>query len=55
MPDSPGLSGQALNKAAEIGLSRQLDEVENLDSNVRVIHKNKCQPCAEMVGRFKGS
>lgn len=35
MPDSPGLGEQALNKAAEIGLSSQLDEVENLEVDVR--------------------
>ncbi len=35
MPDSPGLGEQALNKAAEIGLSNQLDEVENLDVNIK--------------------
>lgn len=35
MPDSPGLGEQALNKAAEIGLSSQLDEVENLDVDVK--------------------
>lgn len=35
MPDNPGLGEQALNKAAEIGLSSQLDEVENLDVNVK--------------------
>jgi LmeA-like phospholipid-binding len=35
MPDSPGLGEQALNKAAEIGLSSQLDEVENLDVNIK--------------------
>lgn len=35
MPDSPGIGEQALNKAAEIGLSSQLDEVENLDVNVQ--------------------
>ncbi len=34
MPDSPGLGEQALNKAAEIGLSSQLDEVENLDVDI---------------------
>ncbi|MFN6485420.1 MULTISPECIES: DUF2993 domain-containing protein [unclassified Nostoc] len=34
MPDNPGLGEQALNKAAEIGLSSQLDEVENLDINI---------------------
>jgi LmeA-like phospholipid-binding len=34
MPSNPGLGEQALNKAAEIGLSSQLDEVENLDVNV---------------------
>ena len=35
MPDSPGLGEQALNKAAEIGLSSQLDEVENLDVSIK--------------------
>jgi hypothetical protein len=35
MPDSPGLGEQALNKAAEIGLSNQLDEVENLDVDIK--------------------
>ncbi|WP_375509925.1 DUF2993 domain-containing protein [uncultured Nostoc sp.] len=35
MADSPGLGEQALNKAAEMGLSSQLDEVENLDVNIK--------------------
>ncbi|MEH2151512.1 LmeA family phospholipid-binding protein [Nostoc sp.] len=35
MVDNPGLGEQALNKAAEIGLSSQLDEVENLDINIQ--------------------
>ncbi|MBD2205143.1 DUF2993 domain-containing protein [Calothrix sp. FACHB-1219] len=35
MPESPGLGEQALNKAAEVGLSSQLDEVENLDVNIK--------------------
>ncbi|NMG11006.1 DUF2993 domain-containing protein [Brasilonema sp. UFV-L1] len=35
MPDSPGLGEQALNKAAEIGLSSQLDQVENLNVDVK--------------------
>ncbi|MBE9036879.1 LmeA family phospholipid-binding protein [aff. Roholtiella sp. LEGE 12411] len=35
MPESSGIEEQALNKAAEIGLSSQLDEVENLDVNVK--------------------
>ncbi|MBE9004708.1 DUF2993 domain-containing protein [Fortiea sp. LEGE XX443] len=35
MSESPGLGEQALNKAAEIGLSSQLDEVENLDVNIK--------------------
>lgn len=35
MPDSPGLGEQALNKAAEMGLSSQLDEVENLDVDIK--------------------
>ncbi|WP_017651937.1 DUF2993 domain-containing protein [Fortiea contorta] len=35
MPENPGLGEQALNKAAEIGLSSQLDAVENLDVSVK--------------------
>lgn len=35
MPENPGLGEQALNKAAEIGLSSRLDEVENLDVNIK--------------------
>ncbi|BAY37258.1 hypothetical protein NIES2111_15950 [Nostoc sp. NIES-2111] len=35
MPETPGLGEQALNKAAEIGLSSQLDEVENLDVDIK--------------------
>ena len=35
MPESPGLGEQALNKAAEIGLSSQLDEVESLDVDIK--------------------
>ncbi|MEH2394408.1 MAG: DUF2993 domain-containing protein [Nostoc sp.] len=35
MADSPGLGEQALNKAAEIGLSSQLDEVESLDVSIK--------------------
>ncbi len=35
MPNSPGLGEQALNKTAELGLSSQLDEVENLDVNIK--------------------
>ena len=35
MPDSPGIGEQALNKAAEIGLSSQLDEVEKLDVEIQ--------------------
>lgn len=35
MPDNQGLGEQALNKAAEIGISSQLDEVENLDVDVK--------------------
>jgi LmeA-like phospholipid-binding len=35
MPDSPGLGEEVLNKAAEIGLSSQLDEVEDLDVNIK--------------------
>jgi LmeA-like phospholipid-binding len=35
MSQSPGLGEQALNKAAEVGLSSQLDEVENLDVNIK--------------------
>jgi hypothetical protein len=35
MPENPGLGEEALNKAAEMGLSSQLDEVENLDVNIK--------------------
>ena len=35
MSDQPGLGEQALNKAAEMGLSSQLDEVENLDVHIK--------------------
>ncbi len=35
MPESSGLGEQALNKAAEVGLSSQLDEVENLDVDIK--------------------
>jgi hypothetical protein len=35
MLENPGMGEQALNKAAEIGLSSQLDEVEKLDVNVK--------------------
>ncbi|BAT54963.1 hypothetical protein NOS3756_39380 [Nostoc sp. NIES-3756] len=35
MPETPGLGEQALSKAAEIGLSSQLDEVENLDVDIK--------------------
>ena len=35
MAENPGLGEQALNKAVEIGLSSQLDEVENLDVNIK--------------------
>jgi LmeA-like phospholipid-binding len=35
MPNNPGLGEQALNKAAEVGITSQLDEVENLDVEVK--------------------
>lgn len=35
MPETPGIGEKALNKAAEIGLSSQLDEVETLDVNIK--------------------
>lgn len=35
MSENPGLGEKALNKAAEIGLSSQLDEVENLEVNIK--------------------
>lgn len=35
LPDQPGLGEQALSKAAEVGLSTQLDEVEELEVDVR--------------------
>jgi hypothetical protein len=34
MTEKPGLGEQAINKAVEMGLASQLDEVENLDVNV---------------------
>ncbi|QSJ14482.1 DUF2993 domain-containing protein [Nostoc sp. UHCC 0702] len=34
MAENPGIGEQALNKAAEMGLSSQLDEVKKLDVNV---------------------
>jgi hypothetical protein len=35
MPESPGIGEQALNKVAEMGISSQLDAVENLDVNIK--------------------
>ncbi|MDV2990865.1 MAG: hypothetical protein N4J56_000519 [Chroococcidiopsis sp. SAG 2025] len=35
MSEQQGLGEQALNKAAEIGLSSQLDEVEKLDVDIK--------------------
>lgn len=35
MTNEPGLGEQALSKAAEMGISRQLDEVENLNVEIR--------------------
>ena len=35
LPDQPGLGEQALSTAAEVGLSTQLDEVEELEVDVR--------------------
>lgn len=35
MSDQPGLGEQALDKAAEMGLSSQLDEVENLEVHIK--------------------
>lgn len=35
MPEGSGIGEQAINKAAEIGLSSQLYEVENLDVNIK--------------------
>lgn len=37
MPNNLGLGEQALNKAAGIGITSQLDEVENLDVEVETI------------------
>lgn len=34
MPDNPDLGEQALNKVAKIGLSSQLNAVENLDVKI---------------------
>ena len=35
MAETPGIGEKALNKAAEIGLSSQLDEVENLEASIK--------------------
>ncbi|MGB3650890.1 MAG: DUF2993 domain-containing protein [Rivularia sp. (in: cyanobacteria)] len=35
MPETKGLGEEALNKAAEIGMSSQLDEVEDLDVDIK--------------------
>jgi hypothetical protein len=35
MSETPGIGEKALNKAAEIGLSSQLDEVDNLEVNIQ--------------------
>ncbi|WP_338027075.1 hypothetical protein [Trichormus azollae] len=35
MADTPGIGEKALKKAAEIGLSSQLDEVENLEASIK--------------------
>lgn len=35
MADQPGLGEQALNKVAEMGITSQLDEVENLDVDIQ--------------------
>jgi len=35
MPETKGLGEQALNKAAEVGMASQLDEVEDLDVDIK--------------------
>ncbi|MBD2430797.1 MULTISPECIES: DUF2993 domain-containing protein [Fischerella] len=49
MSENPGLGEQALNKAVEMGLSSQLDEVENLDVNVKAEPLNLVQGQVEAV------
>ncbi len=49
MSENPGLGEQALNKAVEMGLSSQLDEVENLDVNVKAEPLNLVQGHVEAV------
>ncbi|WP_016877033.1 DUF2993 domain-containing protein [Chlorogloeopsis fritschii PCC 9212] len=49
MSENPGLGEQALNKAAEVGLSSQLDEVENLDVNIQAEPLNLVQGQVEAV------
>ncbi|MCP6757506.1 MAG: DUF2993 domain-containing protein [Fischerella sp. CENA71] len=49
MSENPGLGEQALNKAVEMGLSSQLDEVENLDVNVKTEPLNLVQGQVEAV------
>jgi hypothetical protein len=49
MSENPGLGEQALNKAVEMGLSSQLDEVENLDVNIKAEAFNLVQGQVEAV------
>ncbi len=49
MSENPGLGEQALDKAVEMGLSSQLDEVENLDVNVKTEPLNLVQGQVEAV------
>ncbi|TBR60428.1 hypothetical protein B4U84_06060 [Westiellopsis prolifica IICB1] len=49
MSENPGLGEQALNKAVEMGLSSQLDEVKNLDVNVKAEPLNLVQGQVEAV------
>lgn len=49
MPDEPRLEAQALSDAAEMAISTQLDEVENLDVDVRTDLLRMVQGQAESV------
>lgn len=52
--EQPGLGEQALSKAAEIGLSTQLDQVEELNVDIRTEPIQLMQGELESVFELKG-
>lgn len=52
--EQPGLGEQALSKAAEIGLSTQLDKVEELNVDIRTEPIQLMQGELESVFELKG-